>query len=154
MYRTAALIAVSAFLLAGCVGYDDGDSRGDPRWVETHHDGETDYEFLDEVLFQTGSADLSSRAYDSVAAVADDIRRHSRAPIEVDGFTDTVGTHENNMALSQARAEAVASILVRNGVDQRRIVTHGLGETHLAVETGNNVSERRNRRVVIRLLSQ
>jgi outer membrane protein OmpA-like peptidoglycan-associated protein len=75
-----------------------------------------------------------------------------RRPIEVDGYTDTTGTHEYNERLSQARADALAFRLVRHGVNRGRIVTHGLGETQLAMPTGNNVSEPRNRRVVIRIL--
>lgn len=138
-----------ALFVAGCEptypAYPDS-------WVVTHHDGETDYALLDEVLFPNDSTAISPHAYAIVAQVADDAKAHPRRPIEVDGYTDTTGTHEYNEQLSQARADAVASVLVRHGVNSRRIVTRGLGETQLAVPTGNNVSEPRNRRVVIRIL--
>ena len=150
MYRTALTIAACAFAVAGCSSthypaYPDG-------WTVSQHGEETDYTLLDEVLFPNDSADLSPRAYDIVARVADDALSASRRPIEVDGYTDTTGTHEHNQQLSQARADAVAQVLVRHGVDRKRILTRGLGETDLAIPTGNNVSEHRNRRVVIRLL--
>ena len=56
------------------------------------------------------------------------------------------------MTLSQARAERVADVLVRQGIKPERILARGYGETRLAVKTGNGVKEPRNRRVVIRLL--
>lgn len=142
-------VGACALFMAGCESgypaYPDG-------WVVSHHGGETDYAVLDEVLFPNDSAELSPRAYDFVAQAADDAMAHPRRPIVVDGYTDTTGTREYNEELSQARAQAVASILVRHGVNPRRIIAHGLGERDLAVPTGDNVSEPRNRRVVIRLL--
>jgi outer membrane protein OmpA-like peptidoglycan-associated protein len=86
--------------------------------------------------------------------VADQLRRHRRAPVEVDGYTDTVGSSQYNLGLSQARAQSVADALVREGINPRRIKTQGFGETHLAVQTPDNVHERRNRRVVIRVFPE
>jgi outer membrane protein OmpA-like peptidoglycan-associated protein len=94
---------------------------------------------------------LSPRAYDSIARVARDIRHHPRWLVGVDGYTDTVGSQDYNLPLSRARAQTVADALVHNGIDPRRISVAGFGKTHLAVPTGDNVRERRNRRVVIRL---
>ena len=56
------------------------------------------------------------------------------------------------MVSSRARSEAVAAVLARQGVERERIKTEGLGETHLAVQTGDGVREPRNRRVIIRLI--
>ena len=46
------------------------------------------------------------------------------------GTTATVGTNESCVALSQARAEAVKSLLVSLGVSEDRIETVGLGYDH------------------------
>ena len=144
------LLAVVALLLAGCAsGVMD---RDDGRWLVTHKAGETDYEMGDRVLFAVDSARISPRAYDLIATVATEARRNARAQIEVQGFTDTSGTHDYNMTLSQARAERVADILVRHGIKAERIMARGYGEERLAVRTGNGVKEARNRRVVIRIL--
>ena len=70
----------------------------------------------------------------------------------VEGHTDTSGTREHNQALSDARARAVADVLVREGVARERVRTEGMGETGLAVQTGDGVREPRNRRVVVRLI--
>jgi outer membrane protein OmpA-like peptidoglycan-associated protein len=79
-------------------------------------------------------------------------RNHPGAAIVVDGYTDTTGTPDHNIDLSQARAKTVADALMQEGVNGRRIETHGFGETHLAIPTGDQVSEPRNRRVVVRLI--
>jgi outer membrane protein OmpA-like peptidoglycan-associated protein len=151
--------AAAAALLAGCTTYDDAAYSGrhyrygPPPWARTQNGAEIDYEFLDEVLFAYDSADLSPRARDAIWDVADEISRHHRHwTVEVDGYTDTVGSQDYNMPLSQARAQSVADTLVRYGIDPHRIAVHGYGKTHLAVKTGDNVRERRNRRVVIRLI--
>jgi len=145
-----ATLLATGLLLAGCasdvVDHDNG------RWLVTHRAGETDYEMGDQVLFATDSAQVSPRAYDLIASVAADARRNARARLEVQGFTDTSGSHEHNMTLSQARAERVADMLVRHGVRPERILARGYGETRLAVKTGDGVKEARNRRVVIRIL--
>ena len=80
---------------------------------------------------QPGPTISSARAYDLIASVAEDARRNARARVEVEGFTDTSGTHDYNMTLSQARAEHVADLLVRHGVKPERILARGYGETRL-----------------------
>lgn len=69
--------------------------------------------------------------------------------IEVNGYTDTSGTLQYNMGLSNRRADAVKAELVRDGVPGTAITTQGFGETHLLVPTGAGVREPQNRRVEI-----
>lgn len=142
--------AAAALMLAGCA--DNITGRDDGRWLVTNKAGETDYEMGGQLLFATGSAELSSRAAGLVARVAADAKKRPRARIEVQGFTDTSGTMDDNMVLSQARAERVALELVRQGVSVGRIIARGYGEERPAVRTGDGVPEQRNRRVVIRLI--
>ena len=84
----------------------------------------------------------------TLAGVAEVLRHYDKTLINVDGYTDTTGSDQYNLDLSQRRAEAVADILVGGGVAQDRISpAKGFGETHLKVPTGDNVNEPRNRRV-------
>ncbi len=145
--------SASLLLLAGCThGYDYNRYPDRQPWTVTHNGEEIDYELLDRVLFDTDSAEISQRAYHVIADIAAEARHHPHSPIVVDGYTDTVGTPEHNLDLSRARAESVADVLVHEGIPSGQIATHGFGETHLAVPTGDQVEERRNRRVVIRIL--
>lgn len=146
--------AAISLLLAGCADdYRTTEYEGGHPWRMTRTGGETDYELLDAVLFRSGSAELSEHATSVISELAAEARNQPGSSIVVDGFTDTTGTPAQNTELSRARAQNVADALSHDGVNDRRIETHGFGETHLAVPTGNNVSERRNRRVVIRIMS-
>jgi len=101
------------------------------------------------VYFPTGSAKLDPEAMSVIAAAADDYRRVGSTRITVRGHTDTTGSPQRNEALSERRAKAVADELTRHGVPASAITTEGVGETDLAVQTGDQVAERQNRRVNI-----
>ncbi len=118
----------------------------------TRRQGETDYELPDSVLFALDSSVISRDAGQVLNVIADAAKDQPGATLVVEGHTDTSGDRAHNRKLSGARARAVADVLVREGVSRARIRTEGLGETGLAVQTGNGVREARNRRVVIRLM--
>jgi outer membrane protein OmpA-like peptidoglycan-associated protein len=149
------LATVSSLLflaLAGCADDRNYNTFPDgPPWQTSRSGNEVDYVLLDRVLFRNDSADLSEHSSQVIGALAEEARHHPGAAIVVDGYTDTTGTPQHNLDLSQARAQTVADALMGEGVNGRRIVTHGYGETRLAVPTADQVSEPRNRRVVVRL---
>jgi outer membrane protein OmpA-like peptidoglycan-associated protein len=113
---------------------------------------EVDYELPDSVLFALDSARISPKADDVLAEIAGTAADRPRASVVVEGHTDTSGAAAHNRELSQARAQAVADVLARQGVERERIRTVGLGEGDLAVQTGDNVREVKNRRVVVRVI--
>lgn len=115
---------------------------------------ETDYIMTGRLLFPTDSAHISANAYAMVADVAADARNRPEVRVIVDGYTDTTGTPDYNQHLSQARADAVADVLKRHGINSARISARGFGERRLAVPTGDQVKEAANRRVVIRLVDR
>lgn len=68
----------------------------------------------------------------------------------IEGHTDTVGNPDVNLALSARRAQAVIDYVASHGrISSARLEPIGLGATDLAVPTGPNVPEQRNRRVRI-----
>ena len=73
--------------------------------------------------------------------------------IEIQGFTDSVGTEAYNFGLSERRAASVLRYLVSRGVPLYRISVVGFGKTNPAA--GNDTAEGRglNRRVEIRVLT-
>lgn len=104
------------------------------------------------VNFASGSAVLTpaaQRALDPVGqALASAALANYRFRIE--GHTDTTGDTGSNQFLSERRAAAVRDYLVqRYGVSGTRLEVVGLGETRLLVQTGDEVSEVRNRRVQV-----
>ena len=105
-----------------------------------------------DILFDTGSANLSARASQIVGAMADVLMRYNKTFVSVGGYSDTTGAPEFNLKLSQARAQAVANRLIDGGVDRARVTPQGFGETHLKIPTGDQVNEPRNRRVEIKIV--
>lgn len=100
--------------------------------------------------FEPGSAELRSpgaRAAVRIAAVA----YWPGARVVLEGHADTVGSPEDNLALSVRRAEAVAAALVREGVRWEDIEINGHGEAQLARPTADGTPEPLNRRVSINM---
>jgi OmpA-OmpF porin, OOP family len=101
------------------------------------------------VFFDWDKATLSDRARGIIKEAADNSTRVHYTRIEVNGYTDTSGTHTYNQGLSVRRARAVQAELVRDGVPQNAITVQGFGDTNLLVSTGPGVREPQNRRVEI-----
>jgi hypothetical protein len=106
------------------------------------------------VYFATGSSALSPEAMSSIQQVAANYKTMGNASVTLTGHTDTVGSPDLNMALSQRRAAAVRNALVRQGVPATAITGGGQGEASLPVQTADNVDERRNRSVDITVVGQ
>ena len=103
------------------------------------------------VNFALGSSQLSAQAVQTLKEVAA-AQAQMRAPVvSVAGFTDTLGSADANMRLARHRADAVTAELVKLGVNPAIIAENALGEASLAVKTGDNVAEAKNRRVEVTL---
>ncbi len=102
-----------------------------------------------QVFFDWDKATLTDRARQVIKEAAANSTSVQYTRIEVNGYTDTSGTHQYNQALSLRRAHAVQAELVRDGVPQAAITIQGFGDTNLLVPTGPGVREPQNRRVEI-----
>lgn len=108
---------------------------------------------LDAVNFASGSWDVPDAYRPKLARIAQAmlrmIQRNPREVFLVEGHTDAPGTPEDNLTLSDRRAEAIAIILTQDfGVPPENLLQQGYGEQHLKVQTQG--AESRNRRVTIR----
>ena len=94
---------------------------------------------------------LKPPAADSVAILdqaVDTLNRYPQVKIEIDGYTDSVGTDQYNQGLSERRANIVDQYLTSHGIDSSRITAvKGFGETN-PIDTNKTAAGRqRNRRV-------
>lgn len=106
--------------------------------------------------FETGSWQLTPEQIDKLNVVAEGLNRAiSRNPREVfmiEGHTDAVGSDEDNLSLSDRRAEAVAVALTEQfKVPAENLVTQGYGEQNLKEPTDG--PSRINRRVTVRRIT-
>lgn len=81
-------------------------------------------------------------------SVAQVLAHYDHTLVDVNCYTDASGSEEQNLALSQKRAKAVADGLKRYGVSSSRLNANGLGATNLRVADPNNA---RNRRIEIKI---
>lgn len=101
------------------------------------------------VYFGWDVADLSPLAQSFLNDVADEAARQNPASISIGGYTDTSGSAEYNIRLSERRANNVAAYLAGQGVSSSIMDVRWFGEENLAVPTADNVREPNNRRVEI-----
>lgn len=101
------------------------------------------------VYFNNDTTVLTDESQAQIDEIYQDIIVYPAAEIVVTGHTDTQAPADYNVALSKRRAELIKANLVDIGIDPAIITTEGLGESDLLVDTADNVSEVRNRRVVI-----
>ncbi len=77
------------------------------------------------------------------------LAEHPERRVQVDGFTDSVGTDEYNRELSQLRADAVRAALIGRGVDPSRIGTQGYGKGYPVASNSDPGGRQLNRRVEV-----
>ena len=102
---------------------------------------------LPPVTFLLGSATLTADGQAVVAHVADVLAANPAIRVRIEGHTDTNGTPETNLVLSQARANAVADALVAHGIAADRLIAVGLGQAGLKVPDDSPANQAVNRRV-------
>jgi outer membrane protein OmpA-like peptidoglycan-associated protein len=100
------------------------------------------------VLFVFGKSALlptaQKRLDDVIAALKDDPRQ-----ITIVGHTDSIGSDDKNMQLSQKRADAVRSYLTTHGIPENRVQSQGMGETQPVADNKTAEGRANNRRVEI-----
>ncbi len=100
------------------------------------------------ILFDTGESTIKAESAAAIAEVAKLLQGDPALKVFVVGHTDTVGSVESNLTLSQARAEAVVQALVRDhGVAAARLRAHGCGPFAPVATNDTDEGRARNRRV-------
>ena len=104
-----------------------------------------------DLLFDYDSANLRQGATANLQKLGRLIQRNPQAVFKVEGHTDSFGSDQYNLDLSQRRAETVKSWLIENmGIDPDRVLTQGYGKSRLLVPGDRSVEEQQlNRRVEI-----
>jgi outer membrane protein OmpA-like peptidoglycan-associated protein len=106
-----------------------------------------------EVLFDTGKYDLKREATAALGQLADVLKGYPGYPIVIEGHTDSVGTPESNLVLSNNRAASVKTWLVeKGGVTEACISTKGYGQSRPIDTNATAAGRQKNRRVEVRLL--
>lgn len=102
-----------------------------------------------DVLFQTGKYALSQDAQLKLAKLSGIIQAHPGLNLAIEGHTDTTGSADFNMKLSQQRADGVRQFLISQGLSPDTITAKGLGQENPVADNSTAAGRKLNRRVEI-----
>ena len=104
---------------------------------------------VSDVLFDFDSSNLKPGAREKVARIAGILQSHPDLRIQVEGHTDSVGSDDYNLRLSERRAESVRTGLVQQGIARDVVGTAGFGESKPVATNSTAAGRQQNRRVEI-----
>ena len=104
---------------------------------------------MGDVLFSTGKADLNTDAKIALAKLSGIVLNYPTLKLAIGGYTDSTGTEDFNMKLSQARADSVLGYLVTQGLDSGVLSAQGYGMVDPVADNSTAQGRRKNRRVEI-----
>lgn len=119
--------------------------------VSASEQGQLDQTLANRTIeFETGSATLAPEGraiLDQMAAV---LAKMNTRTVEIIGHTDNSGNRASNIALSQARADAVKGYLVGKGISPQQLTTDGVGPDQPVASNDTADGRARNRRIEFR----
>lgn len=104
---------------------------------------------LGDVLFEVDRAELKPGAQRNLDKLVEALTAHPEAVLAIEGHTDSTGTREYNLGLSQRRAEAVMGYLAARGIARERMRSAGLGPDYPVASNADAAGRQQNRRVEI-----
>ncbi len=107
---------------------------------------------LKNIYFETGKSNLLDSSFAELNTLFNILKSKPKMIIQISGFTDNVGKAEDNIVLSQARANAVKKYLSDKGIDNTRIITKGYGSSDPKASNETKEGRAVNRRVEITVL--
>jgi outer membrane protein OmpA-like peptidoglycan-associated protein len=96
------------------------------------------------VTFKTASSRIDAKGRALLDAIAPCLKS---GRYEIAGYTDSIGSAEDNLKLSQARAESVRAYMILKGIDSDRLVPTGFGADHPIGDNNTAAGRASNRRI-------
>ncbi len=107
---------------------------------------------LRNINFAVNSDRLEIDSYEVLDEIVAFLKSNPEVRLEVSAHTDDTGSESYNQKLSLRRANSVATYLITHGVDKKRIVTKGYGETLPMVPNSSEENRTLNRRVEMKII--
>ncbi|HEU4469836.1 MAG TPA: OmpA family protein [Flavisolibacter sp.] len=104
---------------------------------------------LNNVHFDTGKPTLRPASYKELDEIAGYMKIKEEESYEIAGHTDNVGKEEDNLKLSQQRAESVKAYLVKKGIDASRLKAKGYGASQPVADNSTAEGRQKNRRTEV-----
>ncbi len=107
---------------------------------------------VDGLEFEEGSAEIKLASTANLDKLLAYLLKNPDMHIQINGYTDSIGSAVSNLKLSQARAEAVAHYLQQKGANRYQIKVLGYGERRPLADNETEAGRKLNRRVAILFL--
>jgi SH3 domain-containing YSC84-like protein 1 len=102
---------------------------------------------MSELHFATGQSEITSELESLLATAQKTLQDNPDWKIQVEGYTDNIGSKSANEELSRRRAESVTNWLAEHGVDRSRLTAKAYGEAYPAADNSTDEGRGKNRRV-------
>jgi outer membrane protein OmpA-like peptidoglycan-associated protein len=102
---------------------------------------------MPDVLFDFNKYTLKPEARERLARISGIVLAYPDLKLQVEGYTDSIGTEEYNQTLSDKRAEAVRDYIVTSGVSMNNVVARGMGKADPVADNSTAAGRQLNRRV-------
>lgn len=106
---------------------------------------------FDRLLFDTGKATLQTASQEQLSNIAAILKAYPGLKIHIGGYTDNSGDPQQNLTLSQNRADNVMAALTMLGVDPARMEAKGYGQEHPIADNTSESGRQKNRRISLRV---
>ncbi len=103
------------------------------------------------IKFETGSAVIKTESFAELDKIVTILKEWKDYSVKVSGYTDSVGSEESNLTLSQKRAAAAANYLTTKGIAADRVSSVGYGEANPIASNATAAGRKENRRVEFEL---
>jgi outer membrane protein OmpA-like peptidoglycan-associated protein len=102
---------------------------------------------MPDVLFDFNKYTLKPGAREKLAKVSGILLSYPNLKLQVEGYTDSIGSDEYNQKLSEERADSVRGYLVSQSVSESNVTAAGYGKSHPVADNSTNSGRAQNRRV-------
>jgi OmpA-OmpF porin, OOP family len=109
---------------------------------------------LKNIYFAFDKTELKKESFVELNKVVDFLKQNSSVEIEISGHTDSKGSDDYNLNLSQGRSQSVVNYLVSQGIDSSRLTAHGYGESKPIDTNDTDEGQANNRRVEFTVLKK
>ncbi|KAA9345844.1 OmpA family protein [Adhaeribacter soli] len=108
---------------------------------------------LSNIFFRPDEAVLLPTSFNELDKLYEFLSENKEMAIQINGHTDITSNPEYNQTLSENRAKAVKTYLIRKGIDERKIKTQGYGDTRPVATNETEEGKQQNRRVEFEVLN-
>ena len=102
---------------------------------------------MPDVLFDFNKYTLKPEARERLARISGIVLAYPDLKLQIEGYTDAIGSDEYNQTLSEKRAEAVRDYLVSSGVSMNSVAAQGMGKADPVADNRTAAGRKLNRRV-------